>query len=140
MDVMLRDCFVCGLRDEHLQQRLFAERDLTFLKGSDIAVQAENATDHQRQIRERFREVDKADVSRPEHQRHEEAIAATSTPCYGCEELHSPRSCTHQTVQCMYCRKFGHIAKACIERKKPTARGINHAMDPERTNDSIDQD
>lgn len=32
IDVMLRDRFVCGLRNEQVQQRLFAEKDLTFKK------------------------------------------------------------------------------------------------------------
>lgn len=73
MGVMLRDRVVCGLRDEHLQQRLFVERDLTFLKVFDVGVRAENARHDQRQIRfqdfnQDFREV-KADVSRPAHQK-----------------------------------------------------------------------
>ncbi|XP_077520001.1 uncharacterized protein LOC144129806 [Amblyomma americanum] len=37
LDVMLRDRFVCGLSDESLQQRMFAEKDLTFNKACDIA-------------------------------------------------------------------------------------------------------
>ncbi|XP_037505582.1 uncharacterized protein K02A2.6-like [Rhipicephalus sanguineus] len=36
-DVMLRDRFMCGIRDEHLQQRLFAEKDLTFQRALDLA-------------------------------------------------------------------------------------------------------
>lgn len=73
MDVMLRDRVVCGLRGEHLPQLIFAERDLTFLKVFDIPVRAENARDYQRRIKAEFRAVNKADPSRPVHQRHEEA-------------------------------------------------------------------
>lgn len=38
LEVMLRDQFVCGLCDEHLQQRLFAEVSITFQKALDIAL------------------------------------------------------------------------------------------------------
>ncbi|KAK8773285.1 hypothetical protein V5799_012182 [Amblyomma americanum] len=51
LDVMLRDRFVCGLSDESLQQRMFAEKDLTFNKAYDIAVRAESAGHQQREIR-----------------------------------------------------------------------------------------
>ncbi|XP_077507188.1 uncharacterized protein LOC144116318 [Amblyomma americanum] len=51
LDVMLRDRFVCGLSDESLQQRMFAEKDLTFNKAYDIAVRAESADHQQGQIR-----------------------------------------------------------------------------------------
>ncbi|KAK8784126.1 hypothetical protein V5799_009508, partial [Amblyomma americanum] len=51
LDVMLRDRFVCGLCDESLQQRMFAEKDLTFNKAYDITVRAESAGHQQREIR-----------------------------------------------------------------------------------------
>lgn len=35
---MSRDRFVCGIRDRMLQQRVFAEPDLTFQKAFDIGV------------------------------------------------------------------------------------------------------
>ncbi|XP_077520040.1 uncharacterized protein LOC144129845 [Amblyomma americanum] len=50
LDVMLRDRFVCGLCDESLQQRMFAEKDLTFNKAY-ITVRAESAGHQQREIR-----------------------------------------------------------------------------------------
>lgn len=50
-DVMVRDRFVCGLRDEGLRQRLFAETGLTFSKAYDIAQRAESAGHQQRDIR-----------------------------------------------------------------------------------------
>lgn len=46
LDVMLRDRFVCGIMDEHLQQRLFAETNLTFKKAYDMAVRTEGAAQH----------------------------------------------------------------------------------------------
>ncbi|KAK8774288.1 hypothetical protein V5799_011179 [Amblyomma americanum] len=60
LDVMLRDRFVCGLRDQNLQQRLFAEKDLTFSKAYDFAIRAESAVQQQRQIKADHAEVNKA--------------------------------------------------------------------------------
>lgn len=51
LDIMLHDRFVLGLRDDFLQQRLFAETDLTFAKAYDIAIRAESAGKQQRDLR-----------------------------------------------------------------------------------------
>ncbi|XP_075543248.1 uncharacterized protein LOC142577662 [Dermacentor variabilis] len=51
LDVALRDRFVCGLRDQNLQQRLFAEKDLTFCKAYYFAIRAESVVQQQRQIK-----------------------------------------------------------------------------------------
>ncbi|XP_037505852.1 uncharacterized protein K02A2.6-like [Rhipicephalus sanguineus] len=60
-DVMLRDRFVCGIRDEHLQQRLFAEKDLTFQRALDLALSSEREeldTVGSAQVRVRFKSKD----------------------------------------------------------------------------------
>lgn len=38
---MLRDRFVCGLLDAHIQQRLFVEHDLSFMTARDLALRSE---------------------------------------------------------------------------------------------------
>lgn len=51
--VVLRDKFVCGLRDENLQQQwLFAKHYLTFLKAFDSAICAESAAQQQQTMNE----------------------------------------------------------------------------------------
>nr|XP_037290137.1 uncharacterized protein K02A2.6-like [Rhipicephalus microplus] len=40
-DVTLHDKFMCGIRDKHLQQRLFAEKDLNFQRALDLALSSE---------------------------------------------------------------------------------------------------
>ncbi|XP_077498703.1 uncharacterized protein LOC144109788 [Amblyomma americanum] len=62
LGVMLRDRFVCGLSDESLQQRMFAEKDLTFNKAYDIAVRAESAGHQQREIRRNTEPTPSQDV------------------------------------------------------------------------------
>ncbi|XP_037521382.1 uncharacterized protein K02A2.6-like [Rhipicephalus sanguineus] len=60
LDVMLRDRFVCGLRNEQVQQRLFAEKDLTFKRAFDIALRAENAVEDQKNVKTEFKEIHEA--------------------------------------------------------------------------------
>ncbi|XP_049272019.1 uncharacterized protein LOC125758642 [Rhipicephalus sanguineus] len=51
MDEMMRDRFVFGISNEAVQQRLLAERDLTFTVAYDMAVTAEATQRQQREIR-----------------------------------------------------------------------------------------
>ncbi|XP_077530887.1 uncharacterized protein LOC144142931 [Haemaphysalis longicornis] len=89
LDIMLRDRSVCGLRDDFLQQRLFAETDLTFAKAYDITIRAESAGRQQRDIRK------------------------PTEPAYLTNhQLQPPRRNGH------FCKKRGHIEKACITKKK----------------------
>ncbi|XP_049272416.1 uncharacterized protein K02A2.6-like [Rhipicephalus sanguineus] len=98
LDIMLGDRFVCGLRDDLLQQRLFAESDPTFTKAYDIAVRAESASQQQRDMRGTIEPV--------HHQRLTEVITT------------SPQTCKFQAAMCNFCNKRGHIEKACISKKK----------------------
>ena len=43
---MLRDCIVCGVRDERIQRCLFAEGNLTLQKALDIAQSMERAVEN----------------------------------------------------------------------------------------------
>lgn len=51
MDIMLRYRFVCGVNAGMLQQRLFAEHDLTFQKGFHVDVRAESAAKQPRNLK-----------------------------------------------------------------------------------------
>ncbi len=50
LDDMLKDRLVCGIRDRRLQQRLLAERDLTFQKVLDISQAIEAAERNARDL------------------------------------------------------------------------------------------
>lgn len=50
LDIMLRDRLVFGISDSTVQQRLLAEKNLTFATAYDLAVTAESAAKHQRAI------------------------------------------------------------------------------------------
>lgn len=121
MDVMLRDRFVCGLRNEQVQQRLFAEKDLTFKKAFDLALRAENAIEDQKRVKTEFKEFHESCIStcKIDNQGHSSASAQKKKQrCWRCNALHNPDTCKFQTVSCNYCKKRGHIEKACLKKRK----------------------
>ncbi|XP_077547727.1 uncharacterized protein LOC144159963 [Haemaphysalis longicornis] len=117
LDIMLRDRFVCGLRDDFLQTRLFADTDLTFAKAYDIAIRAESAGQQQRNIR---KPTEPAYLTN--HQLQPPRASGKKPPktqrCCRCDEQHSPQSWKLQCSTCYFCKKRGHIEKACITKKK----------------------
>ncbi|XP_077180345.1 uncharacterized protein LOC143831150 [Paroedura picta] len=134
LEEALRDRFVCGLRDEATQRRLFGKKGLTFKEALEDAANAEAANRSARTVRgheasrhppvekpttavhhedlggdlaEEEAEVDH-NVARP-HRR-----PATSTgPCAGCAGPHVHSMCRFRDATCRVCGKKGHIARAC---------------------------
>ncbi|CAN8019271.1 unnamed protein product, partial [Ixodes persulcatus] len=43
----------------------------------------------------------------------------------------SPSLCKFRTAQCRYCKKVGHIAKACMKKKKASDKSAVHLVDPQ---------
>lgn len=64
LDVMLRDRFVCGLGDAHIQQRLLAEEFWSFTTAYDIVLRAEGAAKHQQNLKTHAGEVQQVTVYR----------------------------------------------------------------------------
>ncbi|XP_077543910.1 uncharacterized protein LOC144156018 [Haemaphysalis longicornis] len=93
LDVMLRDRFVCGLRDENLQQRLFAEKELTFTKAYDFAIRAESAVQQQQKIKTDHAEVNKAAAHASDSATNSKAHSQGQR-CWRCDGFHSPKTCT----------------------------------------------
>ncbi|XP_077534700.1 uncharacterized protein LOC144146636 [Haemaphysalis longicornis] len=93
LDVMSRDRFVCGLRDENLQQRLFAEKELTFTKAYDFAIRAESAVQQQQKIKTDHAEVNKAAAHASDSATNSKAHSQGQR-CWRCDGSHSPKTCT----------------------------------------------
>ncbi|XP_049267771.1 uncharacterized protein LOC125756851 [Rhipicephalus sanguineus] len=132
LDVMLRDRFVCGLRNEQVQQRLFAEKDLTFKRAFDIALRAENAVEDQKNVKTEFKEIHEActSICKTENQRHSSASAQRKKQhCWRCDAQHSPDTCKFQTASCNYCKKRGHIEKACLKKRKEARTNKNNNIE-----------
>ncbi|XP_037518126.1 uncharacterized protein K02A2.6-like [Rhipicephalus sanguineus] len=119
-DVMLRDRFVCGIRDEHLQQRLFAEKDLTFQRALDLALSSESASKQQRGLKGATSSVE---VHKTSQSKKESKYSAQQRRCYRCDGWHEADTCKFRTAQCRFCSKKGHIENACISKKKKNKEG-----------------
>ncbi|KAK8788324.1 hypothetical protein V5799_021900, partial [Amblyomma americanum] len=132
LDVMLRDRFVCGLCDESLQQRMFAEKDLAFNKAYDITVRAESAGHQQREIRRNTEPVHQTS-----NQAHKTSVAAKlvkkAQRCWRCDDQHNPQECRFQSAPCNFCHKRGHIERACIKKRK-----LVKIKSPSQPNHSVD--
>ncbi|XP_037528475.1 uncharacterized protein LOC119405707 [Rhipicephalus sanguineus] len=119
-DVMLHDRFVCGIRDEHLQQRLFAEKDLTFQRALDLALSSESASKQQRGLKGA---TSSAEVHKTSQSKKESKHSAQQRRCYRCDGWHEADTCKFRIAQCRFCSKKGHIENACISRKKKNKEG-----------------
>ena len=79
LDYMIRDRLVCGVRDDNIQRRLLAEKELTLAKAMDIATSFEMAAKNVRDLQaaQASREKVHKMASQPGHQNK-------SKPCFRC--------------------------------------------------------
>ncbi|XP_042147940.1 uncharacterized protein LOC121836796 [Ixodes scapularis] len=115
LDVMLRDRFVCAVKDDFLQQRLFTERDLTVEKAFELAARVESASKQQQSIKHK---TDLPLVHKTSKGKAENAGRSSTRPCFRCEGQHNPSTCRCRNEECRYCNKRGHIEKACITKRE----------------------
>lgn len=103
----LRDQFVCGLRNETIRQRLFAEDDLEYSKAVVLASNLEAA------------ERDAGAVEKVQEQERTDNINKLSIKaCTACgDDKHRTWDCRYKDFQCSYCGKVGHLRRVCW--KKP---------------------
>ncbi|CAN7949544.1 unnamed protein product [Ixodes hexagonus] len=113
LDVMMRDRFVCGIKNEAVQQRLLAEHNLTFQVAYDMAVTAEATAKQQRDIRNQGRDETKDSQGLIQATRTKQGTVAEDSSCYRCNGKHAPHLCSFRKAACFKCKKVGHVAKAC---------------------------
>ena len=94
LDMMLRDCLVCGVNNDQLQHRLLAEPHLTFAKAMQVSRTFETTTEEARILQHDARGTESlaANVlsntnSADTTVRHTVNQMATK-PCYQCGEAH----------------------------------------------------
>ncbi|XP_068140344.1 uncharacterized protein [Drosophila tropicalis] len=112
LDRMLRDRFVCGMKDEGLQKSLLAEADLTIQRAMERATSSEAAAHSAWAMRntaestESIHEVQTNAIrpSRP-NQHHQ--------PCDGCGGAHLRKLCPHRNTVCHACHRAGHLQRVC---------------------------
>ncbi|XP_053258972.1 uncharacterized protein LOC128420930 [Podarcis raffonei] len=138
LENMLRDRLVGGLKDEKLQRRLYAKKNLTFQVALEEALATEAAERSTQEARQsqlsqpRVHHEDLTDDSgsdREEVHRVQQRTQAAHIPqlprreggnCASCGESHERRTCRFRNAECRQCRKLGHIARVC--RARPTRR------------------
>ena len=109
LDETIRDRLVCGLRNETIQKRLLAEKNLILATAIEIAQGMEAATKQTSELR----------AVAGQSQNHEihsvpKSAAKPKKKCYRCGQTgHLPSLCHFKDQKCRCCGKFGHIAKVC---------------------------
>lgn len=126
LDNMLRDRLVCGIRDESIQRRLFAEKKLDFSTALSLIHIIEAAQKDVRSIRSHQQPELRIDQLRI-GQRNGRADPwqpdiATQSLCYRClDGRHNSHNCPFKNAKCLRCQRVGHTKRAC--RAKPVFRG-----------------
>lgn len=128
---MLRDRLVFGIADGVAQQRLLAEKKLTFEAAYDLAVTAETTAKQHQAISERRREAEAqlemtAEVGSrakvPNAENHgSQRVAGTweqgERRCFRCLGNHAAVRCRFKNAKCFKCSGKGHIERACKANK-----------------------
>lgn len=158
LDKMLRDRIVCGIKDESVQKRMFAESDLTLKKAYDMAIAAEIASNSVHEVRathgpsnitshvtasEEVLAVSHSHRGTNKQGKSTQNLAQNcdnqlTNPCFRCTQSHDSSQCKFAHAICAYCKKKGHILKACFKlNKKEGATGhgqMNAVQDPDSEN------
>ena len=119
LNKMLLDRLLCGCNDRRLQCKLLAEGDgLTFDKALTLAKTWEAAERGTKVIQEgAATNIQVVSANKPQR-RFQPMAKKKSNTCFRCGGPHSPVGCRFKDVDCNYCHKRGHIAKACYSRER----------------------
>ena len=112
LEDMLRDRLVCGVNNESIQRRLFAEPDSTFKKAVDIALAEEAVAKQTNDITSSTAHTVNVIGRKANHR-------IQLKPCFRClGTSHNPTDCKFKTAACHFCGKIGHIQPACRNKNR----------------------
>uniref|UniRef100_A0A5S6Q6F6 CCHC-type domain-containing protein n=1 Tax=Trichuris muris TaxID=70415 RepID=A0A5S6Q6F6_TRIMR len=136
LDEMLRDRLVCGIRDEAVQRRLFAEKDLDFATAFSLAQDFESARNDVCVIRNADRmhvDIEKLGVSsQPRTVRKQFNAQDRSGRCSRCgDSKHQKDECPFRRARCRFCQRIGHIEQACLSKEDAQAHMVREETDQE---------
>ena len=118
---MLRDRLVCGVNHEGIQRKLLTEKDLTYEKALEISLTMETAEKGSKDLKTSDKPNPPGDLhytsQKSRQQRAADAKPPSTTTCYRCLGKHLASLCKYRTAECLFCKKIGHIAKACRSKK-----------------------
>ncbi len=103
----LRDRLVCGLSNENIQRKLLTEEALTFQRAVDTAMSMETVTRESQHLKSSLK-VHAVSVSPPQG----------GDKCFRCgKSNHHERDCYYREQLCHNCKRKGHIARLCKNKK-----------------------
>lgn len=122
LNTMLRDVFVSGLRDRNILDRLFQEDDIDLDKTIKIALSMEKAVQGANEIIGKSPEIKvfKAGKKEAKSRKPNNVLKRNKngycSRCLGND--HNKNNCRFISSECRFCKKIGHIEKACYAAKK----------------------
>ena len=129
---MLRDRLICGINNDRMQRHLLAESKLSFEKAYELSQAMETADHDARELQgpptAALNKLHKATSAVARN------FPTTSTRlvnhknsrsnCYRCGGKHFANECKFHQSECRFCKKVGHIKRACRSKlKQDRARG-----------------
>ncbi|XP_040073420.1 uncharacterized protein LOC120845928 [Ixodes scapularis] len=143
LSIMLRDRLVFVLADGVFQQRLLAEKSLTFEAAYDLAVSYKQQKDigSKRSDKESKEDVT-ARVSTPSKERGMQLKADASSRFHRCMGYHDPGRCKFKNAICFACSGKGHISRVCkakvnVQSSHPVEDCSNVTMCPKHEYDEL---
>lgn len=146
LEDMLRDRLVCGCKDKRLQCKLLAEKDLTFTQALSIAKATETAEKEARDLQETttapvnsLQGGRKTCVKKPLTLTQALPQKASVMICHRCGGKHKATDCKFREAECHFCKKKGHIARACRNKQKSQTQTRTHQLFTDTT-ETADKD
>ena len=123
LNSMLRDRLVCGIGDSRMRRRILAEPALDFDKALQLVTAMELADRSDRDLQESgvatgVNSVHWLSSTRRDKKNGLGSRMPLAESCSRCGGRHSAVTCKFKNADCFHCRKRGHIARACRNKKK----------------------
>ena len=123
LETELRDQIVCGLQQESVQRQLLTKADLTYKKTMEMVKAAESAEKSARSLRTTTAPVDQVNLLP-----RSGALQDQKKECYRCGGNHLAVDCRFKLAICHFCKKRGHIARACMAKSKSSRGKQTHTI------------
>jgi len=120
LEEMLRDRLVCGINEDKIQRLLLLEDKLTLDRAFKIACAHELAITNSKVLQ--GKEMLKTEEHVNKVKLHD-TKKNKNRKCYRCGDTsHLADKCRHTDSTCNYCKKVGHIVRACFKKKRDSER------------------
>ena len=114
---------LCGLQQESIQRQLLTKADLTYKKTIEMVKAVESAEKSARSLRSATAPVDQVNLLP-----RSGALQGQKKECYRCGGNHLAMDCRFRLAICHFCKKRGHIARACIAKSKSSRGEQTHTI------------